>query len=155
MKLLVVNGTKLNLLGNREPSFYGHNTYKDLVADLTTYGAKKGILLDCLQSNHEGELIDCLHNAIGVYDGVIINPGAYTHYSYALRDAIQGISLPVLEVHISNIYKRESFRHVSVTAPACVGQISGLGTQGYFLAIDYFVRSLSNNESVPEEENSH
>ncbi len=155
MKLLIVNGPNLNLLGNREPSFYGNNTYKDLIANLTIYAAKQGILIDCFQSNHEGELIDCLHNAIGNYDGIIMNPGAYTHYSYALRDAIQGISLPVVEVHISNIYKRESFRHVSVTAPACVGQISGLGTQGYFLAIDYFIRSLSNDETILEEENSH
>ncbi|NLC43972.1 MAG: type II 3-dehydroquinate dehydratase [Clostridiales bacterium] len=154
MKLLIVNGPNLNLLGNREPDFYGRNTYKDLVAELTTYASKQGIELDCFQSNHEGELIDCLHNAIGIYDGVIMNPGAYTHYSYALRDAVQGISLPVLEVHISNIHKRESFRHISVTAAACIGQISGLGTQGYFLALDYFVRS-SNDKTNLEEESSH
>jgi 3-dehydroquinate dehydratase-2 len=155
MKLLLVNGPNLNLLGSREPSFYGYHTYKDLIADLTAYAIKQGVQLDCFQSNHEGELIDCLHNAIGVYDGVIINPGALTHYSYALRDAIQGVSLPVLEVHISNIHKREAFRHVSVTAAACVGQISGLGAKGYFLALDYFTTSLASNETIPEEENPH
>ncbi|MDD2502491.1 MAG: type II 3-dehydroquinate dehydratase [Clostridia bacterium] len=154
MKLLVINGPNLNLLGSREPGIYGHHSYNDLKADLTIYAAKQGIILDCFQSNHEGELIDCLHNAIDAYKGVIINPGAYTHYSYAIRDAIQGISLPVLEVHISNIYKRESFRHESVTAAACTGQISGLGTQGYFLAVDYFAQSLSNNNPSSKEERS-
>lgn len=155
MKLLVVNGPNINLLGSREPKFYGQEAYNDLTAKLSVYAVKRGFRLDCFQSNHEGELIDHLHEAVDIYDGIIINPGAYTHYSYALRDAIESISLPVLEIHISNIYKREPFRHTSVTAPVCIGQISGLGTQGYFLAVDYFVYFFSHTETNPEEESSH
>ncbi|HHY82290.1 MAG TPA: type II 3-dehydroquinate dehydratase [Clostridiales bacterium] len=142
MKLLVINGPNLNLLGGREPNIYGSETYSDLISGLKAYAQKMGAELDAFQSNHEGQLIDCLHNAIGVYDGIIMNPGAYTHYSYALRDAVLAAGLPVIEVHISNVHKREAFRHVSVTAPACIGQITGLGTQGYYLAVDYFIRTL-------------
>ena len=143
MKLLVINGPNLNLLGQRETAIYGKITYDDLVSKLTFYAEESGIELHCIQSNIEGELIDFTQGAIGNYQGIIINPGAYTHYSYALRDAIQATGLPVLEVHISNIHKRESFRHVSVTAPACIGQIIGLGVHGYLMAIDYFNSALS------------
>ena len=144
MKLLVINGPNLNLLGSRDPDIYGNQTYASLESQLAAYGKEHGVNLDCLQTNHEGELIDFLHNAISEYDGIILNPAAYTHYSYAIRDAIEAIRLPVIEVHISNIYKREAFRHQSVTAPACIGQITGLGLKGYFLAIDYFLHSLAN-----------
>jgi len=143
MKLLVINGPNLNLLGGREPVIYGRITYSDLITGLKEYAQKMGAELDAFQSNHEGQIIDCLHNAIGVYDGIIMNPGAFTHYSYALLDAIKAVELPVIEVHISNIHKREAFRHISVTAPACVGQITGLGIQGYYLAVDYFIRTYS------------
>lgn len=142
MKLLVINGPNLNLLGNREPGIYGSIAYEELTGRLKAYAMERGAELDCFQSNYEGALIDCLHAAMHNYDGVIFNPGAFTHYSYALRDAISAVQLPVIEVHISNIHQREDFRHVSVTAPVCVGQITGLGTLGYFLAVDYFLRNL-------------
>ena len=133
MKLLVINGPNLNLLGGREPDIYGNTSYEELITGLTAYAKSHGLTLDSFQSNHEGALVDCLQGAVGSYDGIILNPAAYTHYSYALRDAIQAIS---------NIHQREDFRRVSVTAPACVGQITGLGTEGYFLAVDYFLRTL-------------
>jgi 3-dehydroquinate dehydratase-2 len=143
MKLLVINGPNLNLLGSREPEIYGNTAYEELTSGLEAYAREHGADLDYFQSNHEGALIDCLHAAMHNYDGVIFNPGAFTHYSYALRDAILAVQLPVIEVHISNIHQREDFRHISVTAPVCVGQITGLGTEGYFLAVDYFLRTLT------------
>jgi 3-dehydroquinate dehydratase-2 len=150
MKILVINGPNLNLLGSREPSVYGTPTLKDLLENLVLYGNKKGIIIEHYQSNSEGALIDRLHQAAGGYDGIIFNPGAYTHYSYALRDAIAAIALPVIEVHISNIYKREEFRHTSVIAPVCIGQISGLGLHGYFLAIDYFAELVKPEQTGDE-----
>jgi len=140
MRVLVINGPNLNLLGQREPSVYGNTGLDVLVKALKKYGEELGILVDHVQTNSEGELIDILHGAIGRYEGIILNPGAYTHYSYAIRDAVASIDVPVLEVHISNIYAREEFRSRSVIAPVCVGQISGLGIYGYQLALDYFRR---------------
>jgi len=140
MRVLVLNGPNLNLLGQREPSVYGNTGLDVLVKALKKYGEELGILVDHVQTNSEGELIDILHGAIGRYEGIILNPGAYTHYSYAIRDAVASIDVPVLEVHISNIYAREEFRSRSVIAPVCVGQISGLGIYGYQLALDYFRR---------------
>lgn len=140
MRVLVLNGPNLNLLGQREPSVYGNTGLDVLVNMLKKYGEELGILVDHVQTNSEGELIDKLHGAIGQYEGIILNPGAYTHYSYAIRDAVASIDVPVLEVHISNIYAREEFRSRSVIAPVCVGQISGLGIYGYQLALDYFRR---------------
>lgn len=140
MRVLVLNGPNLNLLGQREPSVYGNTGLDVLVNMLKKYGEELGILVDHVQTNSEGELIDKLHGAIGRYEGIILNPGAYTHYSYAIRDAVASIDVPVLEVHISNIYAREEFRSRSVIAPVCVGQISGLGIYGYQLALDYFRR---------------
>jgi len=142
MKILVLSGPNLNLLGTREPLVYGAGSLKQLVDALQVYALKNGVTLDHFQSNSEGELIDRLHLTIGNYDGVILNPGAYTHYSIALRDAVTAISIPVVEVHISNIHKREPFRAVSVIAPACAGHISGLGREGYRLALDYFIGSM-------------
>ncbi|MFD2214065.1 type II 3-dehydroquinate dehydratase [Metabacillus endolithicus] len=135
MKVLVINGPNLNRLGLREPEIYGSKTLTDLEKDLLTIGEKVNCEVTCFQSNHEGDLIDAIHEASEQYHGIVINPGAFTHYSYAIRDAIASISIPVIEVHISNIHAREEFRHTSVTAPVTVGQIIGLGFKGYELAI--------------------
>ncbi len=181
MKILVLSGPNLNLLGTRDPSVYGAGSLKQLIDALQVYAFKNGVTIDHFQSNSEGELIDRLHLAVGNFDGVILNPGAYTHYSIALRDAVAAINIPVVEVHISNIHKRENFdgvilnpgaythysialrdavsainipvvevhisnihkrepfRAVSVIAPACAGHITGLGREGYRLALDYFI----------------
>ncbi len=142
MKLLVINGPNLNLLGSREPDIYGNMNYNGLIKSIIDYGAKKEVIIDHFQSNCEGQLIDSLHSAIDDgYNGIILNAGAYTHYSYAIRDAIAAINIPVVEVHISNIYNREEFRHKSVISPVCEGIIAGLGVKGYFLAIDYFLQT--------------
>lgn len=141
MKLLIIQGPNLNLLGQREPQIYGHKGLEELHASLIKHGQEHGVIIDTYQSNHEGEIIDALHRALGTYDGIIINAGAYTHYSYAIRDAIAAIDIPTVEVHISNIYQREVFRHQSVIAPVVCGQISGLGAFGYRAAID-FLREL-------------
>lgn len=135
-KILLINGPNLNRLGKREPAHYGSSTLEDLEAQLNQQAERIDVKLICFQSNHEGAIIDKLHwSEDHGMDGVIINPGAFTHYSYAIRDAIAGIDVPVIEVHISNIHARESFRHESVTAPVSAGQIVGLGTQGYELAL--------------------
>lgn len=136
MKILVLNGPNLNFLGIREPEQYGRETYASLCGELLAYAKKTGDDLTLFQSNCEGELIDRIQEAYqDGTEGIVINPGAYTHYSYAIRDALSSIPFPKIEVHISNIHKREEFRHTSVTAPACDGQIVGLGTKGYFYAI--------------------
>ena len=139
-KFLILNGPNLNLLGKREPGVYGHESYESLCAMIQAYAKEHNSTATCFQSNHEGALIDQIHAADGVFDAIIINPGAYTHYSYAIFDAIQAVDTPAFEVHISNIQARESFRSVSVTAPACVGQIYGLGFEGYLRAMDFFLK---------------
>ncbi len=146
-KILLLNGPNLNRLGKREPGIYGVRTLKDLENRMIELGAKSQIEVICFQSNHEGELIDKLHEAedTGV-GGIIFNPGAYTHYSYAIRDAIAGIKCPVIEVHISNVYEREAFRHKSVIAPVSKGQIAGLGLLGYELALEAFKREEKGEE---------
>lgn len=123
------------MLGQREVSIYGSTTLKDIEEHLSSTAMQSGDSVDCFQSNHEGELIDRLHAANGVYDGILLNPGAFTHYSYAIRDAISSITVPTIEVHISNIHKREEFRHNSVLAAVTVGQIVGLGVYGYDLGL--------------------
>ena len=137
MKLLILNGPNLNLLGQREPDIYGHSTYADLCGMIADYVKERGHQARFVQSNHEGALIDAIQlaDADGT-DGIVINPGAYAHYSYAIRDAIKAITVPVVEVHISDIEKREEFRHLSVTAPVCIAQIRGHGFESYTMGID-------------------
>lgn len=146
-KILLLNGPNLNRLGKREPGIYGQMTLKDLEERMIQIGVENQIEVICFQSNHEGELIDKLHEAedTGI-SGIIFNPGAYTHYSYAIRDAIAGINCPVIEVHISNVYQREEFRHKSVIAPVAKGQIAGLGLLGYELALEAFIREGKGEE---------
>ena len=137
MKILILNGPNINMLGIREPDIYGKKTYTSLVSDIEEHARQKGIDVRVYQSNHEGDLIDEIQRAWREnYDGIIINPGAFTHYSYALRDALASVPIPAVEVHLSNIHQREEFRHRSVTAAACIGQIAGFGMQGYILAMD-------------------
>ena len=141
MKLFVLNGPNLNRLGKREPEIYGSETLDDVKNKCVLLAQQFDATIDFRQSNHEGELIDWIHEAEDTaIDGIIFNPGAYTHTSIALRDAIAAVNVPVIEVHISNIHKREAFRHESKLAAECVGQICGLGTFGYELAIRKFLQ---------------
>lgn len=135
--ILVLHGPNLNLLGLREPHIYGSTTLEDINQRLKMRGQELGLEVRCMQSNHEGALIDALHDARTSAKGVIINPGGYTHTSVALRDAIASIGLPVVEVHISNVYAREEFRHKSLISAVCKGKISGLGWKSYLLALEY------------------
>ena len=135
MRVLVLHGPNLNLLGEREPEIYGKQTLEELNAAIATAAHALGIEADCEQHNAEGALIDALHASRKSYSGVVINPGAYAHYSYAIADAISAIGIPVIEVHLSNIAAREPFRRTSVTAAACRGVFSGLGADGYALAL--------------------
>lgn len=139
-KVLVINGPNLNLLGERETALYGKETLAQIETKLRAAAAAAGLAIDFFQSNHEGAIVDAIGAARGQYDFLIINPGAYTHTSIAIPDAIRAVKLPVLEVHLSNIYAREEYRHQSLSAPACVGQISGLGSAGYLLALEYAAR---------------
>ena len=138
MKLLVLNGPNLNFLGIREKGVYGTEDYGCLVRMLKEKAEREGHELEVYQSNYEGGLIDKIQEAFyNGTEGIIINPGAFTHYSYAVRDALASVEIPKIEVHISNVHKREEFRHTSVTAPVCTGQVVGLGLKGYLLAMDY------------------
>jgi 3-dehydroquinate dehydratase-2 len=147
-KILVLHGPNLNLLGKREPEIYGSNTLADINARLVTLADEKGNSLKIDQSNHEGVLIDAIHEAMGWADGIVINPGAFTHYSYAIRDAIAACGLPCIEVHISNIANRESFRQKSVLASVCVGTISGLGWRSYILGLQALMDILEDDETA-------
>lgn len=135
-KILVLNGPNINMLGVREKNIYGHSDYASLCALIKTAAARLGVQVELLQSNYEGDIVTAIQQAYGVYDGIIINPAAFTHYSVAILDALKAVDIPAIEVHISNIHKREEFRHKSVTAAGCTGQICGLGFTGYILALE-------------------
>lgn len=136
MRFLIVNGPNLNLLGKRQPEIYGTDTYDDLCRMVSGYAAAKGHGVAFFQSNQEGALIDAIQDADGRYDGIVINPGAYSHYSYAIHDALTSVTVPAVEVHLSDITARETWRRVSVTAPACRAMIAGQGILGYCRAMD-------------------
>lgn len=140
--ILVLNGPNLNLLGQREPEVYGTTTLADIDAMCHAHADHKGFTVDFVQSNHEGALVDAIHTARGVHDGIILNAGAYTHTSIALHDAIAGTQVPTIELHLSNIHARESFRHHSYIAPVAVGMICGFGAMGYTLALDALLEHL-------------
>mgnify|MGYP003304259528 FL=1 len=137
MKILVINGPNLNMLGIREPDHYGRETYADLVKKIEDHCEKKGIEVEVFQSNHEGALVDEIQRAYGKADGIVINPGAYTHTSIAILDAVKSVSIPTVEVHISKVEEREDFRQISYIRLACVKTITGHGTDGYLEAIDF------------------
>jgi len=137
MKILVINGPNLNMLGVREPDHYGKETYADLIEKIEKHCAMKGIGVKTYQSNHEGDLVDEIQNAYGKMDGIVINPGAYTHTSIAILDAVKAVGIPTVEVHISKVEEREDFRQISFVRLACVKTITGHGTNGYIEAIDH------------------
>ena len=142
MKFLILNGPNLNMLGIREPDHYGRETYTSLLEKIQTYCAGLGIEAAFYQSNHEGDLVDKIQEAYGKADGIVINPGAYTHTSVALLDAVKAVSIPTVEVHISDVASREDFRQVSYIRAACIGTIAGQGTDGYLRAVDLLHRHL-------------
>ena len=143
MKILIINGVNMNMLGIREPEKYGSMTLEDLEKELYAYSFELGIDIETYQSNHEGEIVEKIHSAKNIYDGIVINAGAYTHTSIAIRDAIASVGLPTVEIHMTNIYKREDFRHNSFIAPVCIGQISGFGSNSYKLGLNGLVNYLS------------
>ena len=143
MKLLVINGPNINFLGIREKGIYGSENYDTLVQSIEEHAQKLDIEVEIFQSNYEGAIIDKLQDAYYIkVDGIVINPGAFTHYSYAIRDALASLEdIPKIEVHISNVHKREEFRHISVTAPVCQGQVVGLGLKGYLYAMEALIEN--------------
>ena len=147
MKILVINGPNINMLGIREPDIYGRTTYADLCAMIRNHAADKGVEITLYQSNHEGDLVDAIQQAYGTQDAIVINPAAYTHSSVALLDALKAIAIPAVEIHISDPDSREEFRHVSYVRSACVKTICGHGLNGYLEAIDFLIDLLSEANS--------
>lgn len=141
-KILLINGPNLNMLGIRNPDVYGKTTLKDIEEELSSYSESKDCELSCFQSNHEGDIIDEIHKAYKKFDGIIINPGAFTHYSYAIRDALESVLIPTVEIHLSDIHNREPFRSISVIEPVAIKQISGHGKDGYFMALDCLLEHI-------------
>ena len=146
--ILVVHGPNLNLLGHREKKIYGLTTLTEINDSLIAAGLQAGVNVDVVQYNSEGEIVTAIQQAIGSYECIVINPGAYTHYSIAIRDAISACGIPAVEVHLSNIYAREEFRHKSVVAPVVVGQVSGFGPYGYILALQAALNILGKAPTV-------
>ena len=142
-QILIIHGPNLNLLGSREPGVYGKISLQEINNRMQDYAAANGIEIHMKQSNHEGAIIDAIHDAATWAHGLLINPGAYTHYSYAIRDAIAAVKLPTVEVHLSNVHAREDFRHTSVTAPVCLGQVAGFGWYSYLLGLQALSLHLS------------
>lgn len=145
MKILYINGPNLNLLGTREPEKYGNATLSDIEKEISKEAAKLNVVVDFFQSNSEGEIVTEIQKTMEKFDGIIINPAAYTHTSVAIRDAILAVKIPTVEVHLSNIYTREEFRQKSYTAPVCIGQITGFGKYGYIIALYALVNHIKNN----------
>ncbi len=143
MNILVINGPNLNMLGIREPDIYGKETYNSLVEKIERYAAEKNVSVKCYQSNHEGDLVDNIQFAYGVFDGIVINPGAYTHTSIAILDAMKAVAIPAVEVHISDVSSREEFRQISYVRNACFKTICGKGTDGYLEAIDALIEKVN------------
>lgn len=146
MKILIVNGPNINLLGKREPEVYGTLSLADIERQLKVLAKHLGVELTFAQSNHEGVLVDTIQGAMDQYDGIVINPAAFTHYSYAIRDALASVNVPAVEVHMSNIHKREAFRRESVTAAVCIGQVSGFGAQSYALGLRAIVNYVQEQQ---------
>lgn len=142
MNILVINGPNLNMLGIREPDIYGRETYSSLVEKIEAYAASKNVGVKCYQSNHEGDLVDNIQFAYGAFDGIVINPGAYTHTSIAILDAVKAVGIPTVEVHISDLSTRENFRQISYIRSACFKTICGKGTDGYLEAIDAIIEKV-------------
>ncbi len=147
MKILVINGVNMNMLGFREVEKYGTMTLKDLEKELYEYSFKLGIDIETFQSNHEGEIVEKIHACRNNFDGILINAGAYTHTSIAIRDALAAVNIPAAEVHMTNIYNREDFRNKSFIAPVCIGQISGFGVESYKLGLKGLVSFLSTEKN--------
>ncbi len=143
MNILVINGPNINMLGIREPEIYGRETYNDLVEKIESYAKAKNVYVSCYQSNHEGDIVDQIQFAYGVFDGIVINPAAYTHTSVAILDALKAVQIPTVEVHISDVSSREDFRQISFVRDYCFKTITGKGTEGYLLAIDALIERLA------------